>query len=165
MSDSFATLWTVVCQAPLSTELSRQEYWSGLPFPSPGDLPHPGIEPWFPCTAGGFFTTEPPGSPVICKTPTGAGAQWLEGTLMFVRHTYDSRMTSRCKSLGFTDAHHSTKAKYHIWFRDIQILIFYLKKASGLLCLQSELTTMTQSWVLLFFLDSLTMKWKQDANA
>jgi len=38
--------------------LSRQEYWSGLPFPSPGDLPNPGIEPMSPALAGGFFTTE-----------------------------------------------------------------------------------------------------------
>ena len=37
--------WTVDCQAPLPMEFSRQEYWSGLPFPTPGDLPHPGIEP------------------------------------------------------------------------------------------------------------------------
>ena len=43
MSDS-ATPWTVACQAPLSMEFSKQEYWSGLPFPSPGDLPDPGIE-------------------------------------------------------------------------------------------------------------------------
>ena len=41
----FETLWTVVCQAPLSMGFSRQEYWSGLPFPSPGDLPSPGIKP------------------------------------------------------------------------------------------------------------------------
>ena len=41
----FATLWTVACQAPLSMGFSRQEYWSGLPFPLPGDLPNPGIEP------------------------------------------------------------------------------------------------------------------------
>ena len=40
---------------------SRQEFWSGLPFPSPGDLPDPGIEPVSPALAGGFFTTEPPG--------------------------------------------------------------------------------------------------------
>ena len=44
MSDS-VTPWTIVHQAPLSMEFSRQEYWSGLPFPSPGDLPDPGIEP------------------------------------------------------------------------------------------------------------------------
>ena len=41
----FATLWTVACQAPLFMGFSRQEYWNGLPFPSPGDLPGPGIEP------------------------------------------------------------------------------------------------------------------------
>ena len=40
--------WTVVCQVPLSMEFSRQEYWSGLPFPSPGDLPDPGMEPGSP---------------------------------------------------------------------------------------------------------------------
>ena len=59
----FVTPWTVASQAPLSMELSRQEYWSGLPFPSPGDLPNPGIEPASPVCAGGFFTTESPGKP------------------------------------------------------------------------------------------------------
>ena len=48
-------------QAPLSMGFSRQEDWSGLPFPSPGDLPDPGIEPGSPALAGGFFTTEAPG--------------------------------------------------------------------------------------------------------
>ena len=42
---TLATPWTVACQAPLSMGFSRQDYWSGLPFPSPGDLPNPGIEP------------------------------------------------------------------------------------------------------------------------
>ena len=45
---TLATPWTVACQAPLSTGFSRQAYWSGLPFPSPGDLPDPGIEPGSP---------------------------------------------------------------------------------------------------------------------
>ena len=48
MFDSFATPWTVACQAPLSRGFSRQEYWSGLPFPSPGDLPDLGIKPTSP---------------------------------------------------------------------------------------------------------------------
>ena len=43
---TLATPWTVACQTPLSMGFSRQEYWSGLPFPSPGDLPDPGIKPW-----------------------------------------------------------------------------------------------------------------------
>ena len=59
----FATPWTVAHQAPLSIEFSRQECWSGLSFPSPGDLPDPGIGPMFPALAGSFFTTEPPGKP------------------------------------------------------------------------------------------------------
>ena len=48
---------TVACQAPLSMEFSRQEYWSGLPFPSPGDLPDPGIKAGSPCIAGKFLIT------------------------------------------------------------------------------------------------------------
>ena len=62
----FTIPWTVACQAPLSMGFSRQEYWSGLSFPSPGDLPNPGIEPVSPMTpalAGRFFTTVPPGMP------------------------------------------------------------------------------------------------------
>ena len=59
----FATPWTVAHQASLSMEFPRQEYWSGLLFPSPGDLPDPGIEPASPVSplAGGFFTPEPSG--------------------------------------------------------------------------------------------------------
>ena len=60
MSDSFMIPWTVACQAPLSMGFPRQEYWSGLPFSSPGDLPDPGIEPMSPVLGGRFFTTEPP---------------------------------------------------------------------------------------------------------
>ena len=52
-------LWTVAHQAPLSMGSPRQEYWSGLPFPSPGDLPNPGVEPRSPALARGCFTTEP----------------------------------------------------------------------------------------------------------
>ena len=60
----FATPWTIAHQAPLSMGFSRQEYWSGLPCPSPGDLPDPGINPSSPALAGGFFTAEPPGNPI-----------------------------------------------------------------------------------------------------
>ena len=54
----FLTPWTVAHQAPPSMEFSREEYWSGLPFPSPGGLPDPGIEPASPALAGRFFTSE-----------------------------------------------------------------------------------------------------------
>ena len=61
----FGTLWTVVHQTPLSVGFSRQKYWNGLPCPSSGDLPHSGIKLIYPVLAGGFLTTEPPGSPII----------------------------------------------------------------------------------------------------
>ena len=57
----FATPWTVAYQAPPSIGFSRQEYWSGLPFPFPGDLPNPGIEPWSPTFQADALTAEPPG--------------------------------------------------------------------------------------------------------
>ena len=57
----FATPWTVFHQAPPSTGFSRQEYWSGLPFPSPGNLPDPGIEPRSPALQADALTSEPPG--------------------------------------------------------------------------------------------------------
>ena len=59
----FATPQTVAYQAPRSMGFSRQEHWSGLPFSSPGDLSHPGMEPMCPALAGRFFTFEPPGKP------------------------------------------------------------------------------------------------------
>ena len=62
----FVISWTAVCQAPLSMKFSRQEYWSGLPFPTAGDLRDPRIEfmsPVSPALTGGFFTTEPPRKP------------------------------------------------------------------------------------------------------
>ena len=60
----FATPWTVAYQAPLSMGFSRQEYWSGLPFPSPGDLPNPGIESGSPALQADTLTSEPPGKTV-----------------------------------------------------------------------------------------------------
>ena len=63
MWDSFATLWTVARQAPLSMGFPKQKYRSGLPFPSPGDLADPRIQPASPALEGEFFTTEPPGKP------------------------------------------------------------------------------------------------------
>ena len=67
---NFATPWTVALQAPLSMDFPRQEYWSELPSPSPGDLRSPGIKPMSPALAGGFFITEPPGKPQNMATST-----------------------------------------------------------------------------------------------
>ena len=60
----FVTLWIVAHQAPPPMGFSRQEYWSGLPFPSPGELPDPGIEPRSPTLQAGSLPSEPPGKPL-----------------------------------------------------------------------------------------------------
>ena len=60
LSQLFATPWTVAYQAPLSKGFSRQEYWSCLPFPSPGDLPDPGIEPGSPALQADSLLSQPP---------------------------------------------------------------------------------------------------------
>ena len=77
----FAALWTVTHQAPLSMEFSRQEYWSGLPFPSPGSLPNSGIKPMslaFLALGGRFFTSVPPGKPTLLPSgpQTGTEHNW-----------------------------------------------------------------------------------------
>ena len=67
----FVTLWTIARQAPLSTGVSKQEYWSGLPRSPPGNLPDPGIEPeslTSPALAGGFFTTSAPWEAPVLPT-------------------------------------------------------------------------------------------------
>ena len=61
----FATPWTVAYQAPLFMGFSRQEYWSGVPFPSPGDLPDPGIKPGSPALQADAVLSDPPGKPSL----------------------------------------------------------------------------------------------------
>ena len=61
----FATPWTVAYEAPLSIEFSRQEYWSGLPYPPPRDLPDPGIKPRSPALQADALPSEPPGKPLL----------------------------------------------------------------------------------------------------
>ena len=77
MSDSFATPCTVAHQTSLSMGFPRQEYWSELPFPSPGNLPDPGMEPVAPVLAGRFLTTELPASVCIqCQSPSTQTIPW-----------------------------------------------------------------------------------------
>ena len=66
---SHSLLWTVAYQASPSMGFSRQEYWSGLPFPSPGDLPNQGIEPRSPTLQADALSSEPPGKPLVCVIP------------------------------------------------------------------------------------------------
>ena len=72
----FATPWTIAHQAPLSMGFSRQEIWSGLPLPSPGDLPDPGIEPRSPVLEADTLTSEPPGTVLYLQTEL---PWWLRG--------------------------------------------------------------------------------------
>ena len=65
MSQLFTTPGTVACQSPSSMGFSRQEYWRGVPFPSPGDLPDPGIKPRSPKVQANALPSEPPGKPFI----------------------------------------------------------------------------------------------------
>ena len=70
---SLCNTWTVAYQAPLSIEFSRQEYWSGLPFSPPGDLPNPGIKTMSfksPALVGGFFTTSATREALVRKSPS-----------------------------------------------------------------------------------------------
>ena len=84
VGSDLATLWTVARQPPLSMGFSRQEYWSGLPCPPPGDLPHAGIKPASLISSaltGGFFTTsstwEASEAPInTCLTPTTPASLW-----------------------------------------------------------------------------------------
>ena len=77
---TFVTPQSVAHQAPLSMSFPRQEYWSGLPSPSPAGLPNLGIEPKSPALTSGFFTTEPPGKPMFLNTsyyiPLGNKELW-----------------------------------------------------------------------------------------
>ena len=76
----FATPWTVAHQAPLSMGFSRQEYWSGLPFPSPGDLPIPGIEPMSPELQADALTSEPSGKPLMNTLWVTKSKVWENGS-------------------------------------------------------------------------------------
>ena len=87
----FATPWTAACQAPLSMKFPRQEYWSGLLFPSPGDLPNPGMKLVSTALAGGFFTTEPPGK---------QRRQWHPTPVLLTGKSHGRRSPVGCSSWG-----------------------------------------------------------------
>ena len=73
----FVTLWTATCQAPLSLGFSRQEYWSGLLFSSPGDLPDPGTEPRSPALHMDYLLSEPLGKPKNTGVDGLSLLQWI----------------------------------------------------------------------------------------
>ena len=89
----FVTPWTVAHQAPLSMDFSRQEYWSGLPYPPPGDLPNPGIEPGSPALQADSLPSEAPGTPRVRR-----------GLTKLQRCYFDGMFCLFCQILGYWDA-------------------------------------------------------------
>ena len=94
----FVTPRTVAYQAPPSMEFSRQEYWSGLPFPSPGDLPNPGIEPGSPALEADALTSEPPGK----HFPYFSAVAFMRKAKPKVYSVHLQYMSSRTCILSFT---------------------------------------------------------------
>ena len=125
----FAFAWTIAGQVPLSMGFPRQEYWSGLSFPSPGDLPCSGIEPVSPASpalAGGFFITEPPGEPMTlcsncpftCLSLSRRHALWRQGP-------YTSCILVVCPGYDL---------KQYLWKKMYLKVYLWSKFRSGLLC-------------------------------
>ena len=109
----FATPWTVAYHAPLSMGFSRQEQWSGLPFPSPEDLPHPGIEPGSPTLWADALPSEPPGKSnagecrldswvekILCRRKWQPTPQFLPGKYQEQRRLVTICHTQGCKRVG-----------------------------------------------------------------
>ena len=105
----FVTPWTVACQAPPPMGFSRQEYWSGLPFPSPGDLPDPGIEPTSPTLQVDALTSEPPGNKHRCRS-----LNKILTNQFFSILSWEFTMIMCDLSLGFKDD--STYSNQSIWY-------------------------------------------------
>ena len=96
ISDSSVTPWTVAHQAPVSVRFPRWEYWNGLPFPSPGDLPDSGIERGSPALAGGFLPlSHPPGKPTTPDTKGKRQGQRQVQGLMLITEPF--KVYSKCK--------------------------------------------------------------------
>ena len=97
----FATPWTAARQAPLSMGFSRQEYWSGLPFSSPGDLPYPGIEPGSPVLQADSLPSEPPGKPILTgKMPNSALPLIFTSCESFTTKTTSFQPSQLCHSFA-----------------------------------------------------------------
>ena len=102
----FATPWTVAHQVPPSMGFSRQEYWSGLPFPPPGDLPNPWIEPRSPTLQADALISEPPGKqcgrpafdPWVRKSPWRR--EWLTTPVFLPEESHEQRSLAGCSPVG-----------------------------------------------------------------
>ena len=101
----FVTTWTAVCQAPLSLGFSRQEYWIGLPFPSPGDLPNLGIEPTFPISPAlaGEWATKDTHTHTHTHTHTRTLKIWRKITLFTLANLEIYLLSPKNASSAITD--------------------------------------------------------------
>ena len=127
----FATPWTVAHQAPLSIEFSRQEYWSGLLFPSPGDLPDPGIEPRSPTLQADTLTSELPGKPNFTCIGLYNLKSWLTWQCQW---KVDKKNTIHCyESISWGDIGNEVKNEKNL------CSVNYCKKKKALVHVQKEL--------------------------
>ena len=108
MSDSFVSPCSVAHQAPLSMGILRWKYWSGLPFPSPGNLPNSEIKPVSPTLLGGFFNTEPPG-----KTLTLLKAKNIRIQLLYFHNLFPYRWSNK-NTLFFPFQFSSVQSLSHV---------------------------------------------------
>ena len=106
MSDFLETPWTVALQAPLSMELSRQDYWSGLPFSPPGDLPNPGTEPKSPALQADSLLSQPPGKP----RNTGVGCLSLLQGIFLTQESNQGLL--HCKQILYQLSHQGSPYQY-----------------------------------------------------
>ena len=110
----FVTLWTIVPQAPLYMEFSRQEYWTELSFPSPGDLPDPGIEPvslTTPALADGFFATVPPEKPLLVNHQWRR--QWHPTPVLLPRKSHGRRSMVGYSPWGRKESDRTEQLHFH----------------------------------------------------
>ena len=122
-----AAPWTVAHQAPLSMGFPRQEYWSGMPFPSPGDLLNPGIKPTSPALAGGFFTTSATWEAPFTQNVSEELLVKIPLTIRSVKHTF-ARLLHRInlreivilklQPLAIQNSYETSRTKYRqlLWF-------------------------------------------------
>ena len=148
----FVTPWTIAYQAPLSMGFSRQEYWSGLPFPSPGDLPNPGIKPRFPALQADSLPAEPPGTPSHLQGPPQISPSWPQGDL-----------SDPCPCEFYSNHCYLFSRSFHFVFRkgfQTQVSPSLVKSSHGLchgcvcfLCILYGTQHMTDKWCTYFLND------------
>ena len=122
LHDSFVTPWTVAQQVPLSIGFPRQEYWSGLPFSSPRDLPDPGIELTFFALAGGFFITEPPGKSIQFSSVQSLSCVRLFATPWITARQASLSITNSRSSLRLTSIESVMHSSHLILCRPLLLL-------------------------------------------